>query len=76
MIMANSIKQIVIEIDIEKQDLYSVYWNLNDWVSSKYIRSYRTLDEDEKIQVWPDEELKEIVLSEKDFQKIKNIINK
>lgn len=69
MIMANSIKQIVIEIDTEKQDLYSVYWKLNDWVSSKYIRSYRTLAEDEKIQVWSDEELKEVVLSEKDFQK-------
>lgn len=61
--MENNIKQIVIEIDTEKQDLYSVYWNLNDWVSSKYIHSYRTLAEDEKIQVWPDEE----------FQKIKNI---
>lgn len=69
MIMANSIKQIVIEIDTEKQDLYSVYWNLNDWVSSKYIRSYRTLAEDEKLQVWTDEELKEVVLNEKDFQK-------
>ena len=69
MIMANSIKQIVIEIDTEKQDLYSVYWKLNDWVSSEYIRSYRTLAEDEKIQVWSDEELKEVVLSEKDFQK-------
>ena len=63
MIMANSIKQIVIEIDTEKQDLYSVYWKLNDWVSSEYIRSYRTLAEDEKIQVWSDEELKEVVLS-------------
>jgi len=70
MIMANSIKQIVIEIDTEKQDIYSVYWKLNDWVSSKYIRSYRTLAEDEKLQVWSDEELKEVVLSEKDFKNI------
>ena len=70
MIMANSIKQIVIEIDTEKQDLYSVYWKLNDWVSSEYIRSYRTLAEDEKLQVWSDEELKEVVLSEKDFKNI------
>lgn len=58
--MENNIKQIVIEIDTEKQNLASVYWNLNDWVSSQYIQSYRTLDEDEKIQLWSDEELNEI----------------
>jgi len=58
--MENNIKQIVIEIDTEKQDLASIYWNLNDWVSSQYIQSYRTLDEDEKIELWSDEELKQI----------------
>lgn len=58
--MENNIKQIVIEIDTDKQDLASVYWNLNSWVSSQYIQSYRTLDEDEKIELWTDEELKQI----------------
>lgn len=58
--MENNIKQIVIEIDTEKQNLSSIYWNLNKWVSSEYINSYRTLEEDEKIQLWTEEELKQM----------------
>ena len=47
--MKNNKTQIVIEIDTEKQDLASLYWNLNRWVDNKYIQSYRTLDKEEKI---------------------------
>lgn len=51
------IKQIVIEVNTDENDLGSIYWNLNNWVSSKYIQSYRTLDKDEEIMLWDEEEL-------------------
>lgn len=58
--MENKIKQIIIEIDTEKQDLASVYWNLNIWVSSQLIQGYRTLDKDEQITLFTDEEIKQM----------------
>lgn len=51
------IKQIVIEVNTDENDLGSIYWNLNNWVSSKYIQSYRTLNKDEEIILWDEEEL-------------------
>lgn len=58
--MENKIKQIIIEIDTEKQDLASVYWYLNIWVSSQLIQGYRTLDKDEQITLFTDEEIKQM----------------
>lgn len=58
--MENKIKQIIIEIDTEKQDLASVYWNLNIWISSQLIQGYRTLDKDEQITLFTDEEIKQM----------------
>ncbi len=49
--MKNNKKQIVIEIDTDKQDLATIYYILNKWVANQSIEGYRTLDDYEKIEL-------------------------